>query len=151
MDNKIWFNTYIHNGYEVLSNFANTPFVVDGVEYRTNEHFYQSQKFARSDNKYAKFVNAAKTPGGAKERGSDRTHQIDENWENIKLEIMMTGLRAKFTIPKNREVLLGSGNSELIESSYKDRFWGRHPSGVGANNLGILLMKLRDEINNENE
>ena len=149
MSTTIWFNTYIHNGYELLSNFYMSPFELDGVKYRTNEHFYQSSKFANSDPTYAKVVNASKTPGGAKQLASETAHPIDPDWEKIKLDVMMKGLRAKFADKKRRAVLIGTGDAILVESSYKDQFWGKHPISGGANNLGILLMKLRDEIKNE--
>jgi ribA/ribD-fused uncharacterized protein len=149
MSNQLWFNTTIRNGYESLSNFANTPFELDGINYRTSEHYYQSMKFTDTDKKYSKFVNAAATPGGAKIRGSDKSHPLPSNWESTKVGVMKTGLKAKFSDPKLKKLLLSTGSNELIEHSYKDRFWGRHPSGVGENNLGKVLMEIREELKEE--
>ena len=55
-------------------------------------------------------------------------------------------LRLKFEIPELREALLNTDNAKLIEGNWwGDKFWGIC-NGVGENNLGKLLMEVRDEI-----
>ena len=60
---------------------------------------------------------------------------------------MKDGLYAKFT--QNSELynlLLSTGSSILIEGNqWQDTFWGV-VNGEGQNNLGLLLMLLRNEL-----
>ena len=60
---------------------------------------------------------------------------------------MENGLRQKFKYPELREQLLSTGDQELVEGNWwRDFYWGVC-NGVGDNNLGKLLMKIRDDIN----
>lgn len=71
-----------------------------------------------------------------------------EVWDNKRVQVMMTGLRAKFKVSKEaREVLLKS-YPHLLLSIKKDKFWGFHPDeGIGGENiLAQLLMILRQEL-----
>lgn len=60
-------------------------------------------------------------------------------------------MRAKFT--QNTELagkLLATGDTYLEEgNTWGDRVWGT-VNGIGANQLGIILMKIRDEIRESN-
>lgn len=64
---------------------------------------------------------------------------------------MLQVVRAKFT--QNAELadkLLATGDAHLEEgNTWGDRVWGT-VNGVGANQLGIILMKIRDEIGKSN-
>jgi ribA/ribD-fused uncharacterized protein len=107
-------------------------------------------KFIDTDRKHAKFVVAASTASGAKIRGSDKSHPLPPNWDSIKLDVMRAGLKLKFDDPKLKALLLSTGDAELVESSYRDMFWGKHPNGnAGENHLGKLLMELRTELKEE--
>lgn len=60
----------------------------------------------------------------------------------------MCALRAKFAAhPAIRKTLLDTGSATLIEHTEKDRYWGDGGDGTGKNRLGVLLMRLRDELN----
>ncbi|CAG8778813.1 7980_t:CDS:1, partial [Acaulospora morrowiae] len=65
-------------------------------------------------------------------------------------DVMLTALRAKFTQNEDlKEILLGTGDSQLVEASPTDSYWGnaRKSDGTeGKNMLGILLMQVRDEL-----
>jgi len=45
-----------------------------------------------------------------------------------------------------RDLLLETGEKELLENSPVDAYWGVGPTGDGLNHLGKLWMKLRDEL-----
>ena len=45
-----------------------------------------------------------------------------------------------------KELLINTGDAFLIEASPVDSYWGEGKYGTGKNRLGILLMKLRDEL-----
>lgn len=130
--------------YAFLSNYSASPFRVDYVLFPTMEHYFQANK-ANNQNDYLRIAYAP-TPGEAKRLG--RKIQLRPDWEKIKDNIMLTGLRKKFADPELRNLLLATGDEELVEGNYwRDTYWGVC-NGVGQNKLGKLLMQVREEIKN---
>jgi predicted NAD-dependent protein-ADP-ribosyltransferase YbiA (DUF1768 family) len=63
------------------------------------------------------------------------------------LRIMLIANRAKFTQnPVLREKLIATGDAELIEHTKRDNVWGDGGDGSGKNELGKILMQVRDEL-----
>lgn len=130
--------------YAFLSNYSASPFRVDYVLFPTMEHYFQANK-ADNQNDYLRIAHAP-TPGEAKRLG--RKIQLRPDWEKIKDNIMLAGLRKKFADPELRNLLLATGDEELVEGNYwRDTYWGVC-NGVGQNKLGKLLMQVREEIKN---
>ena len=130
--------------YFFLSNFSASPFRIDNVLFPTMEHYFQANK-ADNQNDYLRIAYAP-TPGEDKRLG--RKIQLRPDWEKIKDNIMLTGLRKKFADPELRNLLLATGDEELVEGNYwRDTYWGVC-NGVGQNKLGKLLMQVREEIKN---
>ena len=134
--------------FAFLSNFYPSA-ISDGYTiFPTVEHYFQAGKCEYMDDYDA--IAAAPTPGQAKRLG--RQAVLRDDWEQNKLNVMETALRKKFAIPKLREQLLATGDAYLVEGNYwHDNFWGdcgcekcKHTHG--QNNLGKLLMKIRDDI-----
>ena len=125
-----------------LSNFKRSPQIVNGVLYHTNEHWYQSSKAIDLD--VWKWIKNAPNPFLAMKAGrSLRKKEMVNNWDEIKVEIMLIGLRAKFTQNiKLKQTLLATGDYTLHEDSPTDMFWGIK----GKDMLGKLLMQVRDEL-----
>jgi ribA/ribD-fused uncharacterized protein len=127
--------------YAFLSNMSSSKFVVDGIKYNSVENFFQAQKTL--DLEERKRI-AEMSPVDAKRAG--RKVSLRKDWNDIRLEIMETGLRMKFKNPFLRKLLLNTGSSMLIEgNNYGDRFWGK-VDGIGNNHLGELLMSVRADI-----
>ena len=128
--------------YFFLSNFYDAPVEYNGIKYRNNEAAFQAQKCTSEEYKKS-FSNL--TASEAKRDG--RRCILRKDWEDIKINIMYEIVRAKFT--QNRDLtdkLLATGDAYLIEgNNWGDRVWGQ-VNGVGANNLGIILMRVRDEL-----
>ena len=130
--------------YFFLSNFSASPFRIDYILFPTMEHYFQANK-ADNQNDYL-HIAYAPTPGEAKRLG--RKIQLRPDWEKIKDSVMLTGLRKKFADPELRNLLIATGDEELIEGNYLgDTYWGVC-NGVGQNKLGKLLMQVREEIKN---
>jgi predicted NAD-dependent protein-ADP-ribosyltransferase YbiA (DUF1768 family) len=57
-------------------------------------------------------------------------------------------IRIKFSKDPLKSRLLNTGDSELIEGNWwGDKFWGvDERTGVGKNNLGKILMEIREEL-----
>lgn len=123
-----------------LSNFSDSPKTPP-----TLEHHYQA---AKTDNlAYKDMIMSAKTPAEAKRLA--RNAPIKPNWNEIKLKVMEDLLRKKFSDPTLKKKLIETGNEEIIEENWwGDKFWGIC-NNEGKNNLGKLLMKIRDELKNE--
>jgi len=137
-------NFYSNNAeYGWLSNFARYPQIVDGKTYKTNEHYYQSQKTI--DVEVSSWIASAPSPFLAMRAGRSLRigKEFRSDWENIKVEVMLKGLRAKFQQhPELAQKLLATGNAVLHEDSPTDMFWGKK----GRDLLGKLLMQVREEL-----
>lgn len=60
---------------------------------------------------------------------------------------MRNALRFKFGMhPTLRQLLLGTGQRELVEHTNNDSYWGDGGDGNGQNMLGKMLMQVRAEI-----
>ena len=60
---------------------------------------------------------------------------------------MRAALHAKFTQHLEiQQILLGTGDEEIIENTTTDHYWGIGSSGTGLNMLGKLLVELRTEL-----
>lgn len=135
--------------YAFLSNFYHAPFTYDGIEYPTNEHFFQAMKTL--DQEGRKKIAAAATPGKAKRMG--RQVQLREDWEEVKEDMMRLGVTFKFQAhPDLATKLIETGDSYLIEgNTWCDQTWGscnclRHKNIPGRNLLGQILMEERERL-----
>ena len=63
-------------------------------------------------------------------------------------------IKQKFSLKRLREALLATEDYYLIEGNYwNDKYWGciqENNMWVGNNYLGKILMKVRDELKNDN-
>lgn len=133
-----------------LSNFSpykqNEYFEYDGIKYPSNEHFYQAMKF---EDKNIRQQIALHSASGLKSF-TRSLGPIRSNWDQIKDKVMMTGLKYKFSIERYKDLLLSTGNEELVESNnWGDRYWGK-VNGVGENKLGTILMQIRTDLQKNN-
>ena len=132
--------------YSELSNFHLSPFMLEGKQWPTVEHYFQAQKFP-ADPTLQERVRAAKTALGAKRLGRTKTTAFRPDWETVKDEVMEKGIKAKFQQnPVLATRLLDTGDYWLIEKSRSDSYWGSGPNGCGMNKTGRILMKIRREL-----
>jgi len=125
--------------FEWLSNFY--PVEIDG--FASVEHFYQS--FKSSDSEWKAFCKTShNTARQVKQRG--RQIRIRHDWEVIKLKVMKTAIRLKFSQDPFKTLLLNTESEYIREdNTWGDTFWGFNPiTGVGDNHLGKLIMQYRD-------
>jgi len=106
---------------------------------------YQAQKF--TDEEHFEKIRTAKTPRNAKSLGRSRKVKIRQDWEHVKDDIMRKAVRAKFeTHDDLREILLATGDRELIENAPRDYYWGCGALRTGKNMLGKILMEVREQL-----
>lgn len=130
-----------------LSNFHPAPMRIDGIDFPTVEHAFQAAKTADRETK--KKIAEKDTPGKAKRAGGRRgiIKDFDPDWEAKKVQIMEDLCRRKFENPELRAQLDATKGHELQEgNTWNDTFWGVSlKTGKGRNELGKILMKIRDE------
>lgn len=139
-----------------LSQWYNAPFVVDGVEYSTAEHWMMAEK-ARlfNDEPIVAEILATPDPKTAKLLGR-KVRKFDEAvWKKNARRIVTEGSVAKFGQHAHLlKFLLNTGDAVLVEASPYDRIWGiglkeadsraKHPGNwLGENWLGFSLMEAR--------
>lgn len=131
-----------------FTNFSRHAVHVDGKDYQTSEHYYQSQKFATTDPVYAEQIRLAPNPKTAANLGrAVRTPAMRSDWDLIKDDIMRKVVRVKFLTHKDaQKTLLYTGDEELIENSAIDWYWGCGADGTGKNMLGKILQEVRKEL-----
>jgi len=134
-----------------LSNFALSSFRLpdaftgEAREYRTVEHYFQASKATTAGDHT--WVAEQPTPRQAKRAG--RAIRLRSDWETVKCEVMLTGLRAKFALPRFRAALLATDDRPILEDSKFDFEWGaRDARGgwEGGNLLGLALRRVREEV-----
>jgi N-glycosidase YbiA len=139
--------------YAFLSNFYSSPVSYKGIMCDTLEHAFQCAKTTNQQDH--DWIHDQPTPARAKKAGSKRGIKVHnhyrrvalrEDWDSVRLDIMLNLLRLKFSLPDLREKLLRTGDGVLVEGNWwGDTFWGVC-DGEGENHLGLLLMQVRREI-----
>ena len=132
--------------YSWLSNFAEAKINYEGKIYPTVEHAFQAAK-TLNENEREK-IRVSPTPGKAKRLGRKVTLRND--WESVKVDVMLKLITMKFEDPEFRQLLINTGDSNLIEGNrWHDNFWGncscdKCQHKVGENRLGNILMYVRN-------
>jgi len=137
--------------YRFLSNFW---------EVGRSEQRYQAAKCKLGDPLKGEILASS----SGKSRRLGRKIELREDWDNVKLAVMMKCLRDKFhwtRVPGTKEdpyhllaqQLVDTGDAILIEgNTWHDNFWGNCQCGrdeclgTGKNWLGRLLMLRRSEL-----
>jgi ribA/ribD-fused uncharacterized protein len=126
--------------YRFLSNYHLCTCLVYDIPFKSSEHAYMYQK--SFDPEYQQMIICAETPKDAKKIGSKVTLRPD--WNDYRKTAMLIALQAKFRNIPERNMLLATGDAYLEETNYwKDTYWGKC-DGIGHNNLGEMLMKIRN-------
>jgi N-glycosidase YbiA len=126
-----------------LSNFFECDVTFERITYPTAENAFQAAKVLDKE-KRKEFINI--TAGQAKRLG--RKVDLREDWNSVRLNVMFRILCAKFFTNKElMQKLQDTGDEELVEgNTWNDTFWGVC-NGKGENNLGKLLMHVRQLLN----
>ena len=120
----------------------------DGITYPSTEHAFQAQKTLDMGERSR--IASLQTPRQAKDAG--QLVELRADWETVKFDVMLEATRRKFERSRrHRQLLIETGDAELIEgNTWGDTIWGVC-DGVGENHLGRILMKVRAEILAETE
>lgn len=130
--------------YRFLSNFWMAPVTYEGITYPSSEHAYQAAKSLNPVIREVFFM--LDSPAEAKRMGQQIIMRPD--WEDVRINVMRDIVTAKFEQNEDlMDLLMATKGRDLIEgNTWGDRFWGQCPIGNGRNELGKILMGIRDDI-----
>jgi ribA/ribD-fused uncharacterized protein len=138
--------------HRFLSNFWPCYLLYGNILYPTVEHAYQASKTNNAEIKM--MIRNCPTPAEAKEYFETNKPGTGPHWTiEVKLMVMEELLRIKFSgkDPFLTRALLDTAPAVLIEeNNWNDNFWGAC-NNVGENNLGKLLMKIREELDQQKQ
>lgn len=142
-----------------FSQWWESEFIVDGINYKTAEHYMMAEKAKLFNNDLIrKKIIVCKSPAEAKKLGRQVEGFKPDVWEAHRFEIVKNGNYHKFS--QNKELLdflLQTNNRVLVEASPVDPIWGiglaeNHKNALnpkewrGLNLLGFALMEVRDKL-----
>lgn len=141
-----------------FSQWHRSKFTLDGVTYNTAEQYMMAMKadyFGDADT-LAKILKS-KDPSEQKALGRQVSNFDAEAWNAVSRGFVYKANMAKFSDPALKQIILSTGNKELVEASPYDKIWG---IGLGQDNddrfdktkwrgtnwLGEVLMKVRKDL-----
>jgi ribA/ribD-fused uncharacterized protein len=124
------------------SQWAHSPFVWDGKEFPTAEHFMMYHKCLTFED-HARAEQVLKYPGPdqVKAIGRQIENYDDDTWAAVRFNVVTYGNILKFSQnPKFYDVLRRDymeGDKILVEASPEDRVWGigKHETDEGLDNI----------------
>lgn len=160
----IAFHSEDEKTYGCFSNWYKRDFCVFGLSnrmftYNCMEQYMMHQKaMLFDDQETADKIMEATDPGEIKALGRQAKNFNSKVWDGYKIMIVKSGLWEKFAQnPDLADILLSTGDAILAEGAAGDKVWGtglnnRNTEATpvsewpGQNNLGWLLMQVRDEV-----
>lgn len=143
-----------------FSQWYESPFMVEGIEYRTAEHYMMAQKAILFNDLHGLTqILQSPHPNDAKQIGRMVKNFDAQTWEKHRFDIVVQGNLAKFNQHLDlKAFLLATGKRVLVEASPLDAIWGiglsqDNPKAQqpylwqGQNLLGFALMKVREQLN----
>jgi len=138
-----------HESFGGLSNMAGGfPLHIMGTRIYTTEALYQASRFPHLP-EVQRLIIGQTSPMTAKMKSKAYRNDSRPDWNQMRVKVMRWCLRVKLVqnLAKFSELLLQTGDRQIVEESRKDDFWGAKPVDertlVGINVLGRLLMELR--------
>lgn len=148
---------YFYRTAHPFSNFHPSVFTDGGETYRWAEQYLMARKAALfGDEATRQAILRATSPGECKALGRRVTPFSEGAWMEARFGAALDMLRLKFgQNAALRQVLLETGDAELVEAAANDRIWGigfseaqaeNSRQAWGQNLLGQGLMVVRAEL-----
>ena len=126
-----------------FSNFHPSPFTVNNIQYKTSEHFIQSEKAKHyGDERLANKIISAESALDAKRLGYKlkKPKEVRE-WNEIAKEMCYPGIKAKFHQNTALLLLLQSTEKQTLVEASHDNVWGTGVSLSDTNSLNRKYWK----------
>jgi len=129
--------------------------ILDGFTYSSTEHIYQMLKSKNKD--WHELIRNVENPHRLKAKArkhlkkdllfeTEKEFIFREDWDEVKIDIMKLVTYLKYTQNKELAKKLISFKGTIEErNDWNDVFWGTC-KGIGENNLGKILMQMRDYL-----
>lgn len=169
-----------HNGlFSNFSESPNTKLIYNGKPFPTSEHIYQANKYdyegapavnaemieaIRQQNTPNKafmlargFGSGSRYEWGQKLVALHKSYiargvKVNPKWDEVKVARMHAIIELKFKQDAEfAKELVATKDATIEEESPYDKFWGTGADGKGRNELGKILMKVRDSLGNKGE
>ena len=150
--------------HNILSNFAPTPIVIQGQQYKSVEHAYQcaKAKFHNKTHVHSQILSAADGPSAKRlakqlidiplSRDINMEKRISE-WLVVRLRVITILMREKFTQNSPARTDLLQTDDKIIFHPVNDPFWGTgsadpsvHKTTGGQDIFSTILMHIRAQI-----
>ncbi|KAK0542274.1 hypothetical protein OC844_007833 [Tilletia horrida] len=129
-----------------LSNFYPSPFMCDGQMYGSSEAYFQSRKFLHEP-PIAKKVASAPSARDALTLARAYHLHTRADWSKVSVGEMYDACFLKFVNnPRLRAQLIATGEAHLVEAAPEDYFWGEGQDKTGRNELGHVLVAVREAL-----
>jgi ribA/ribD-fused uncharacterized protein len=149
------------SNFGYMSNFYKSKFVdKEGNNFCCSEQYlmyWKAKTFEPENESLLKSILKETSAAKIKALGRTVKNYNDTIWSQIRLKIMVKGLKLKFK--QNSTILallLSTGDKTLYEASKQDKIWGigyyaeqailTEPDKYGTNLLGQALMKVRNKF-----
>ncbi|DBA02104.1 TPA: hypothetical protein N0F65_011171 [Lagenidium giganteum] len=146
----VYFYQARHDEFGCFSNFYPCKFADDqGRLFHSSEHYFMKRKqelFDPNNEELAQAIMTAKTPAAVKKLGRQVRNYDDAVWSDVRLSVMVDGLKLKFgTNAKLMETLLATKDKRLYEAAPRDAIWG---IGLGVEDVRLLLRENPEFLRN---
>tara|TARA_R110001592_G_scaffold175466_5_gene414685 strand:+ start:8756 stop:9223 length:468 start_codon:yes stop_codon:yes gene_type:complete len=135
---------------QILGTHTVQPFILDGKEWLTVEHYFQAMKFETTSSDYYEKIRQAPDAKKARKLGATRFKKLRDDWKTIR-RVVMT--RAVYTRSHahldSKKALLETEKHKIVENSQYDYYWGCGRDRRGENIYGQVLMDVRQKLLSE--
>lgn len=139
------------------SNFHYVEFEYKGYKVTSSEQAFMLEKALLFDESMVKPILATTNPMAIKKLGRKVKNFDNKKWDEVRYNIMVGILCAKFSVEPLKSELLGTGDEYIVEASPSDKIWGaglalgdprlNYPKYYpGKNLLGQTLMDVRTRL-----
>lgn len=136
--------------YGEFSNFSKHGVLMDELWWPTVEHYFQAQKFF--DETYREKIRKAHDAKMAANLGRSRKVPLRDDWNEVKDNIMYQAVLKKFqTHEELANLLISTGEQDIVENAPGDYYWGCGKDGTGRNQLGKILVQVRQKLQDPKE
>jgi ribA/ribD-fused uncharacterized protein len=138
--------------YGCFSNFSRHPVTYRDMMFATSEHLYHWLKFGdnypETETTVQKQIRMSSLPKESKTIANNNKHLwFYKNWHDVKYDTMVFVCMLKCQQHlKVKDVLLQTGEAEIVEASPYDYEWGCGADGSGKNLLGKAWMQVRSAM-----
>ncbi|VDB92374.1 unnamed protein product [Peniophora sp. CBMAI 1063] len=130
--------------HHYLSNFFVAP-ISDGKgrHYNTAEHLFQALRF-RHDEAMFDYIRAQPSALGARQEAEKHCGRQRADWNEVRRDVMDWVIQMRtYHHPDFADALDATQSAELVLDDPEDTFWSTGSDGIGRNEMGGALMRVR--------